>query len=317
LVVLLSLAVDAFTQALSLDGGFAPAYAGLAWARLIQESWGDHGPRSYTGEVRDAVARALALDPDLAEAHAALAFAKRYYDWDWKTAENEFRRALELNPNLVMAPREYEFLLLTLARLDEALVHAKRVVDLDPRAALSWVNQGTVLRLSRRYAEAEASQRRALELRPGHGAALRELGLLYIEQQRLADADRVLTQLEHASSPLAIVVLRAYLSLLQGQTDLARRTMAGANLTSFPKELDTVAAVYAALGDQDRAFAVLNRAVADKAIQPLRLLNKELDPLRTDSRFEALLRRMALPPGTISAMVDHANRRARLVSWLK
>lgn len=133
-----------------------------------------------------------------------------YYDWDWAGAEAEFQRAITLNPSLAIAHTEYQFMLVGLGRMEESLREARRATEVDPRAALSWVNEGRGLYAARRYREAERAFQQALELKPDMRTAHMLLARLRILQRRFGDAGRILDRLKEGGQLPALIALRAY-----------------------------------------------------------------------------------------------------------
>jgi Tfp pilus assembly protein PilF/TolB-like protein len=302
-------AVTHFTQALSLDPNYAPAHAGLAFARLQQSSWAgaDH-PRRHVEDVRAAIAKALALDPNLAEAHVALAMASRFYNWDWVGAEAAVRRAIQLKPSSAMAHNEYARLLLSLGRFSEALAESQRAVALDPHAPVYWLTEGVVLFNLRRLGEAEARLQRALQLEPEFSSALRRLVRVYLAQRRVADARTALNTLEAQPARTSVRLLRAQLEAVAGNQAEARRLLTSVDEATLVRDLPTAAATQLALGDRAAALAALRRAVTERVVQPLSFAAPELDGLRADPAFAALLTEMGLPTGSVGALVSAAQQ---------
>jgi TolB-like protein/Tfp pilus assembly protein PilF len=288
----LSRAVELFTQAVTEDPGFAPAWAGLARANLLQESWGDAAQGARAEDVRRATLRALALDPHLAAAHDVLGRALLLYDRDWPGAEAAFRRAIAEAPSLAVAHNGYSILLQTLVRTDESLVAAAKAVELDPMVAWSWSEYGRALYRARRYADAEQQYRRALAVDPGFAPAIDRLGQLYVIQGRFPEARRMLAALERLPSSRRATPLRAWLAAAEGDAPTARRLMAG---------LPHPFRVHVALGDLDAAFVDLGRAADAGALPGFAMGNPELDPLRRDRRFAQLAAGLKLP---VDALVN-------------
>ncbi len=161
-------AVGLFERAVARDPSFALGYAGLADAYSLMGAsiYAQVDARTVMPLARSAAEKALELDGDLAEAHLSLAAVRRRYDWDWRAADREFRRALELKPGDVTAHLWYGLYLAEQGRHDEAVTHARRAADLDPLSPLVHRGVGTVHFFGRRYEEARAAQGRALALDP-------------------------------------------------------------------------------------------------------------------------------------------------------
>jgi TolB-like protein/DNA-binding winged helix-turn-helix (wHTH) protein/Tfp pilus assembly protein PilF len=305
----LARAVLHFTHALALDAAYAPAHAGLAWARLQQSGWaGEDHPRKHVEEVRVAIDRALALDPNLAEAHVALAMASRLYNWDWAGAEASVKRAIQLKPSSAMAHNEYTRLLLSLGRFPEALTEAQKTLALDPFAPVYWLNEGVVLYNLRRLNEVETRYRRALDLEPTFVGAHRRLVRLYLAQDRIADARAALQALEMLPNRTSIRTLQAQLEARAGNAAAARRLLAGTDDAALVRDAATTAAAHLALGDRTAALAALRRGVTEQTVQPLSFGAPELDGLRTDPAFAELLTTMRVPAGGVGALTGVASQ---------
>jgi TolB-like protein/DNA-binding winged helix-turn-helix (wHTH) protein/Tfp pilus assembly protein PilF len=306
-------AVTQFSHALALDADYAPAHAGLAFARLQQSSWaGSDHPRQHIEEVRAAISKALALDPNLAEAHVALAMASRFYNWDWIGAEAAVKRAIQLKPSSAMAHNEYTRLLMSLGRFPEALAEAQRTVALDPHAPVYWLTEGIVLFNLRRMEEAEARYQRAIELEPEFSSARRRLVRVYLIQRKIPEARAAFRELDLQPGRSSIRLLRAQFEAMAGNPAEARRLLASVDDRTLVRDLPTAAAAHLALGDRQAALAALRRAVTERAVQPLSFAAPELDGLRADPAFTALLTTMRLPTGSVGALVAPTQQHAML-----
>lgn len=246
-------AIQYFQQALAIDSNEALAYAGLADAYYDQSTI-LRAPLEVMPKAKSAAARAIELDDSLAEAHSSLGRVKLTFDWDWQGAESEFRRALELNPSLARAHAGYAHYLLTLRRTDEAIEELNRALKIDPLLTESHVNLPFLLFNGHRYNEAiEAS---------GHGKDDRVIALASAQlgrsEQAIAAADRAL---QSSESP----VLRAQMAsvyALARKKDKARAMLSGIEAQASNRYICgfNVACVFATLGDNERAFAWLEKA---------------------------------------------------------
>ena len=292
----LARAVEYFEQAIARDPTYAPAYAGLAVAYKAQEVWSRLGTGARTEEARAAAQAAIELDPTLAEAHASLAEIKHTSDWDWAGADEAFRRALELNPNLTAAHQGYAFFLTTMGRFDEAVGAMARAVEVDPLSAGLRSSQGRQLYRARRYAEAIAVYQQALEIDPTNRTVLERLADVYVQVGRYGEAEPLLDLHEQLYGLAAGVRERGRLYAATGRT-----AEAIAEVDRIGGEGSDVAIVYAQAGLHDQALAVLEAAVDARlrqepvGFQPFQLRDPGFDPVREDPRFETLFRRMGLP----------------------
>jgi TolB-like protein/DNA-binding winged helix-turn-helix (wHTH) protein/Tfp pilus assembly protein PilF len=296
-----------FQAAIAKDPDFALAHAGLALAYSPRLILGYVPPGRGLSEQKTAALRALELDPGLGEARAALA-AARMQEWDWAGAEAEFRTAVETDPNSTVGHLWYGWYLYALGRFDESLAQRRRALELDPLNTA--VNRGVArdLGATGRDEAALAQWNRVLELEPEHARSHLALALFHLERGRTAAGSR---HLERARAlglddPLMLASL-AIVEAVGGNADQARRLLGQLKAESARRYVSPVlpAFVRAALGEADRAFALLEDAYAAKDpllipiqvfdIQGVLSLSEErAAALRSDPRFGDLVRRMGL-----------------------
>lgn len=289
---------DYFQQAVGLDPNYALAHAALADAYVQLGGWNVATPKESFPKARDAANRALQFDPNLAEAHATLAMVSFAFDWDWKTAEQEFKRALDLNPNYADAHQMYGYYLVAMKRFDESLAQMQRARELDP-ASLSKVSGiGEVLNFMGRTDEALAQYNKALELDPNSGFANWALGNVYVHRRMY---DEAIAQYQKAiplsgTSPDEPATL-AYAYAKSGRRKQALETieeLKGRSARSYvPSTL--IAATYAALGDHDEAFKWLNKAVEQRdGVLVFTSVDPMFTELRSDPRYTVTLQQVGL-----------------------
>jgi serine/threonine protein kinase/Tfp pilus assembly protein PilF len=292
-------AKDYFNQAIEADPGYAGAYVGLA---SYYVSAPDYEPLRRTETAPKAIAaaeKALAIDDSLADAHAAIGSASQDL-WNWERTEREFKRALELNPNQVIAHQWYGLYLSSMGRAEEALAHFKRAVELDPLNLTAHTNLATGYQTARQYDQALEQFRQTLEIDPNYAGAHANLSQTYWEMGKydlwleewkkgatLANDREDLAIAEEVSRTYAKGGFRAAVSRdieLRKQT-AQRRYM----------DLGFIAYDYAALGDKDQTFAWLEKAYSEKAgsLGYIKVM-KAMDSLRSDPRYIDLLKRMGL-----------------------
>lgn len=285
-------AVDYFEKAIEKDPTYAPAYSGLAMCFASQLFW--KRPQEVYPKARAAFSKALELDDSLAEAHAALAYTKVLYDWDWPGAEREFRRALELNPNSADTDMPYSTFLTMMGRFDEGIAVARHGLTVDPLSLTMNAELGWAYTYARRYDDAIEQIRRTLELDPHFPFARWELGTAYIFTQRYDDALAELRQID----PNATGGYLGYLYAVMGKRDEAAKDLARIEEKSKQRYVDPYefAVVYAGLGDKDTALQWLERAYAERSAEMPNLKIEILfDSLRSEPRFQDLMRRMNFP----------------------
>jgi eukaryotic-like serine/threonine-protein kinase len=290
-------AVYYFEQSAAADPNYALAYAGLASA---------FEPLSFRGwlpvsearpKISAAVTKALELDDTLAEAHNESGVFKLYYEWDWTGGESAFRRALELNPNYALAHHMYANLLGGEGRLDEAIAERKRALEIDPLSLRSNALLAEDYYLSRRYDEAIEQYRKTSEIDPDF--TLIDLGSVYERKGMNAQAIAEYLTAEARSGMReedAATLKQAYAALgmrgyWQKRLDLMEKESKQRRVRAL-----TLANLYARLDEKDQAFEWLDKACEER---DLRLIFLNVDPiydgLRSDPRYQDLVRRIGLP----------------------
>jgi TolB-like protein/Tfp pilus assembly protein PilF len=292
--------IEYFLQAIEKDPGYALAYAGLADSYAVMSGWNLMAPKEGYPRAKAAAFKALEMDETLAEAHASLGDARYVYDWDWVGAEKEYKRAIELNPGYATAHQWYAEYLSRMGRHNEAIAELKRAQELDPLSLMINAIGGWIFVCARRYGEAIAQCRRTLELNAGFYPAHGNLGRVY-EQEKLYD--EAISEYQKAK---ALEAGNPFLAadLARGYAAAGRKTEA-LKIISNLRELSKrryvspykVAQIYVALRDFDQACAWLEKAYDEHSYD---LTGAKVDPtldrLRSDPRFQDLLRRMNFPP---------------------
>ncbi len=291
-------ALDLFQQAITLDPDYAQAQAGVADCYNLLASYNALPPQQAFPKAKAAAQRALELDNSLAEAHAALGYAAYLYDWDWVRAEQEFKRALALNPDYASAHQWYTTLLLMLGRNEEAIAEARRTQELDPLSPIINVHLGRTLYYTGQYDEAVAQLQKTLARDPNSFVARRYLGQVYAEQRKYAQAIAELSQSVTLSGGSALVKAElAHVYAVAGKHAEARQIVTELSALTGPKAISSynLAVIYAGLGDKDQAFALLQKAYDERADRLAYLgVDPRLKPLRNDPRFAQMLRRIGL-----------------------
>jgi DNA-binding winged helix-turn-helix (wHTH) protein/TolB-like protein/Flp pilus assembly protein TadD len=290
-----------FRQAVEKDPAYALAYSGLADSYLGMAFYHYAAPQAAMPRARVAALRALEIDGSLAEAHASLAHVKSNYEWDWAEAERLSRKAIALEPEYATAHQWYGIhYLAPMGRLEEAIAETRRARQLDPLSAVFNAFVGASLFFARRYDEAIEECRKTVDLHPDFGVAHWYLGRAYLQKRRFPEA---LAQLQKAvtlsgGSPL----MRGSLGVgyaLAGDRAAAEATLdelEKLRAGSYASALD-LADIQVALGDHERAFRWLEQAASERAFHLIYLkVWPELDPLRSDPRFKALILRLGLEP---------------------
>ena len=295
----LKTALDEFNKATLKDPGYAPAYSGLADTYSLLGDWqyAVMSPREAMPKARMAAERALQLDEGLSEAHTSLAFCLEGWDWDWRTADREFKRAIELNPNYATGHQWYAWHLALLGRNQEALMEMRKAADLDPLSLIINADLAELLAIVHMPDESIAQSRRTLEMDDNFALAHNHLAQAYLEKGLYTDAFKELKKartLAPNNPTIAANLARAYIYL--GQRSEASHILEELRHISDSSytHATEIATIYIALGDHDRAMAWLERGYNER-FNPGVLLRPGFDPLRSDPRFQTLARTIGLP----------------------
>ena len=289
--------IEYFQQAIRIDPKYAMAYAGLAQAYIERDIWGGLGIGKSGDQVRAATLKALELDADLAEAHVLLAHIHFQYDWDWQGAEAEFKRAFELNSNLAGSYLGYAFYLQAMGHHQEALASAHRAVQLDPLSPANITDEGRIFYRARQYEKAIALYKQALELDPGYLPALSRIADAYEQlgkfDEALASAQKLINGAgDHRLDRRSLARIYARMGRRREAMEIVQAIERDGALGGAEFAL---AAIYSALGDRDHAIAALERGVQQRSVLAVVFRDPQLDPLRSDPRFQQLMRRAGLP----------------------
>ena len=286
-------AVRYFSEAIAADSTYAPAYAGLAGALITSISWSMLTPDEALPRARAAALKAIAIDSMLAEAHDALGDV--LCGEDFASAEREFQRAIQLNPGLANAHFRYSYCLMGQGRNDDAIREARRALVLDPLNPSNYAAIGRAHLHARRYREGIEAMEPARALQPDQSAIRGWRSQLYVEQ---GDGPSAIRECRAAMNltPGANLWVAACAAVFAraGQTDTAREMLRGPERDSLPPNY-WIAQAYAALGDRDRAFHWLNRAVEERSGWVSEIIGPSWDRMRNDARYIAVARRRQLP----------------------
>jgi DNA-binding winged helix-turn-helix (wHTH) protein/tetratricopeptide (TPR) repeat protein len=294
--------IDFFQRAIQAEPGYAAAYAGLADAYVLAGSYGSSflAPNVALPKAKIAIEKALALDDSSAEAHASRGYIRLLGDFDWTGAEQEFKRALELNPNCVKAHHWYSHELTALGRVAESHRESEIALALDPTDEVINEHMAWHHMMSREYDRAITQAKKAIELDPAFVLSHRVLGLSYLYTGRHKEACAEFEQgveLSH-DDPVA----RGYLARCYATANReaeARKILASLEGESVERYISAleIAPLYVALGDHESALRWIDKAL-DEHVGALVYLNvdRAFDPLRSDPRFQVALKRVHLLP---------------------
>ncbi|HKV73614.1 MAG TPA: protein kinase [Gemmatimonadales bacterium] len=292
----LAQAVDLYGQALARDSGLAKAWAGLADAYVLLPAYGGTRPEIAWPRGKAAALRAIALQPGLAQAHTSLAYGTMLYDWDWKAAEAEFKKAIAADPDYPTAHHWYADFLTGRNRIDEALIQMQQAHDLDPLSRIIFGELAWIQVCLHRPAVADSLVTALLHLDPDFAQSRFIQGYVRLEQKRPAEAAAILKDLrargEVAPNVSAALV---YAYAVSGDRPAAVALLDSVKAQSKREYVPpfSIGVSYIGLGDLDQAFSWLNKAVAEKdVLMPENFFMPLLDPLKADARYAAIAARM-------------------------
>jgi DNA-binding winged helix-turn-helix (wHTH) protein/TolB-like protein/Tfp pilus assembly protein PilF len=291
-------AITYFQQAIALDHEFALAHVMLGHS-YMSLSWLGHSPaKELMPKAKIALDQAVKLDDQLAEAHSYLANYKRNYEWDFIGAEQEYKRAIDLNPSSADAHHSYAFYLTSMGRFDQAIPEIRKAEELDPADMYISRNVAQVLFFAGRYDEAIEQSRRAAELNPNWGPVYNwMIGAYEMKGDEQEAFAALLKQAEvSGAGPDEIAGMKAAFSAggLKGYFRRQLDRMLEREKNGYVEQY-SVAMLYARLGEKEQALARLQKAVEDRNFDVVHLKVEPLwDSYRSDPRFQNLLRRVGL-----------------------
>ena len=295
----LKVALAYFNQAIEEDPKYAQAYSGLAdtYALLGDWQYAVMTPKEALPKAKAAAIKALELDSALGEAHNSLAFCLDGFDWDFDSAGKEFRKAIELNPGYATAHHWYAWHLSLLGQYEEAIAEMRKAENLDPLSLIINADLAELLVLAHSYDESIQQSRKTIEMDPNFALAHNQLAQAYLQKHMYEEA---VVELQKAvqlsgSSPTAVANL-ARADVASGKRSEAQKLLSELKKRSIPgySHASEIAVIYASLGDTDQAIEWLEKGYEER-FNPGVLLRPGLDPLRSDARFQELVRRIGLP----------------------
>jgi TolB-like protein/cytochrome c-type biogenesis protein CcmH/NrfG len=293
--------IDAYLQAINKEPDYALAYAGLAsaYALLGQVPYDDTRPVDAKPKARQAAERALQLDPQSGEAHSVMANVSFSYDWDFEAAEREFQRALTLGQNDPTAHQWFSHYCVVRNRLQQALEENSRTLGLDPVSPLFNTTRAEILYNARQYDSAIAQARRTLDQYPTYPLAYIWLGSAYREKKMYKEAlEQFSRGLKLSGNQPAVAALYGHALAVSGDAAGARKTLADLKQLAQTRYVSAIyfACVYTGLGDNKMALDWLDKAYKERNDRLVYLnVDPMADPLRTEPRFQDLMKRLHLP----------------------
>jgi tetratricopeptide (TPR) repeat protein len=271
-------------------------------------------PKEFYPKARAAVARAQELDSELAEARASLALVEMMSEWNWQTAEQEFKQAIHLNPSYTPARQWYAKLLTALRRHEEALTQIKQAQDLDPPSLIIGAIVGFVYYFARQYDQVIYQSRKNLELDPRFTLTYWNLGWAYQQKQMYEEAIATFKKAVSLSGGGTKMVSElGYTYAVSGRTgeaehELNRLLRLSKKHYVSPYEIGMI---YVGLGETEQAFKWLEQSAEERAWEIVFLnVEPKLDHFRSDPRFSQLLWQIGLVEGHESSKPRKNSRTA-------
>jgi Flp pilus assembly protein TadD len=282
-----------------IDPVYADAYSGLADSYAVAGDWkyGIIPPREAFPLATAAAVKALELDNSLGEAHASLAFALDLYGWDWDAADTEFKQAVKFNPGYATARQWYSWHLYILGRNAEAMSELKTAQSLDPLSLIINADIADALCVAHRFDDAMEQSEKTLKMDPNFATGHYELGQALTQKhmydEAIAEFQRAIELSGHSGAYDSNL---GYVYAISGRKDEAIKIIneLDSRHAQNPSVDADIALIYMGLGNRDEALARLDRAYEARFKASI-LLRPIFDPLRSDPRFQALVRRMGLP----------------------
>jgi TolB-like protein/DNA-binding winged helix-turn-helix (wHTH) protein len=288
-----SQALDYFQQSIAKDPGYAPAQTGVADTYAMMSNYGLAPHTEAMVNARAAAVRAIELDANLAEAHNALAVIAEDYDYDWRTAEKEFQRAIELNPNYATAHQWYAQCLALQGRFSEALAHSERARALDPLSTIVVADHAVILYFARQYERAIDASHTVLAMEPSSGRV--PLVPSLVQKGRAPEA---LAYLSGAGDGPWVWALRAYVYGRTGERSRAGDAIGKMDEVILREHVDPFpirVIAYAGVQDRQRTLANLETGYTERASFLTTIkVDQMYDFLRDDPGFQDLMRRVGL-----------------------
>ena len=289
-------AIDYFNQAIEKDPNYAQAYTGLADSYALLGDWeyGILAPKEAFPRAKAAATKALELDNTLGEAHTSLAFSLDLFDWDWASAEREFRRAIELNPGYATAHHWYAWHLSEMGRNREAIAEMRKAQNLDPLSLIISADVAEILLVAHSYDQAIEQSRKTIDMDPNFAVAHYELGQALVQKHMYKEAIAELQKaIELSGGSTTCTSNLAFAYAASGRRKEAVKILSDLKNRS-KQNASEIALMYVGLDEKDQAMTWLEKAY-EQRFNPSILLRPAFDPLRSDPRFQNLVRRIGLP----------------------
>ena len=294
----LNKAIELFNQAIDKDPNYALAYVGLADSYSLLTIYSDARPRDAFPRAKAAATKALEIHETLAEAHNTLAYVYECYDWNWKAAEAEFKRALELNPNYATAHFWYGELLMYFGRFEESIREMKRALELDPVSLVINASLGNTYLIAQQPDQALAQLHKTLEMEPSFAITRLILGRVYIAKNKLFEAIDELKKARELSGNAVMMAASLGMAYAKaGKLEEAKGILEELKARSQKQYVSSywIGVLYGVLGDIDKHYELWNKAYEERSEGLIGIKIYAISaPFHSDPRYKALLKKMGL-----------------------
>ena len=289
--------VEQFQLAISLDPGYASAYAGLSDSYTLLVVREALSPQEGFAKAKAAAGRALEIDDTFGAAHASLGHAM-LHNWEWQPAAEELKRAIRINPGYPSARHWYSEFLTATGRCEESINELRLAGELDPLSLIISADLGRALYYGRLYDQVIEQENRTLEMDADFWLSYINRGRCFMQKGMFANAiSDLLRACELSADNTEARSFLAFTYAATGQKDAAREILSDLNERSVKGYVPPfhVAIVHAGLGETDQAIEWLEHAFSRHAVDLFTLkVEPMLDGLRSDARFTDLVRRVGL-----------------------
>jgi len=299
-----------FEQAIEKDPNYALAYSGLAdcYAALATWEGGTISPAEAMLKANAAALKAVEFDETLAEAHASLGYIRLHYDWNWPEAEKQFKRAIELNSRYATAHHWYSHYLMTMGQTEASLVESRRALELDPLDLIVSGHQPWHYYYAHDFGRVIELCHDKLASDPQAFWVHFELGRAYEQKRMFKEAISELTTAATLQKDMTFAIAAlGHAFAVSGQSEKAQQLLSNLKKLSNQRYVSSadIAMIYVGLGDNDHAFAWLQKAFLERSWYLVLLrVDPRLDSLRSDPRFQELVSRVGLPQITANPHED-------------
>lgn len=289
-----------YEKALEKDPNFALAHIGVAESYMMLAGHRKIPMEEAEIKARPSILRALEIDHNLAQARNALAELKYQFEYDWSGAEKEFKKALELNPNVAWIHQANGWFLMCMGRFDEAKIEMEKALELDPSSLTVNVGRGRLYYFSRQYDQALQHFQNIIAVEPNEGSSFYSLDAIYVQKQMYDKVfESFIKSIAENGAPPEIIEEFRQAFKESGWNGFLRKRLEIFERKAKKDQVDpySLARIYVQLGQKDEAFKALEKMIEMRQPAAIQLkIEPAYDALRDDPRFDQLIRKIGLQP---------------------